>query len=172
MQESYTKVIQSQGSDSSSMYDGIADAEILRPLPLLPWQTPLNRFQNLFLHWFKTASFWCILWLGLFRVCPVVVVVLLVVLLYHHHELHARAASAGFAYRKKGLGYGRGGLGGEGPKCRQHSDGYKLSCMCLSLFLLSYCILFKFPTVRFLRLYRRHRFAIRNRNQLEGNSGE
>lgn len=43
--------------------------------------------------------------------------------------------------------------------------------MCLSLFLLSYCILFKFPTVRFLRLYRRHRFAIRNRNQLEGNSG-
>lgn len=42
--------------------------------------------------------------------------------------------------------------------------------MCLSLFLLSYCILFKFPTVRFLRLYRRHRFAIRNRNQLEGNS--
>lgn len=45
----------------------------------------------------------------------------------------------------------------------------ELSCMCLS-----YCILFKFPTVWFLRfagytltyLYRSHRFAIRNRNQL------
>lgn len=47
----------------------------------------------------------------------------------------------------------------------------ELSCMCLS-----YCILFKFPTVRFLRFartyvrvpsYRCHRFAIRNRNQLQ-----
>lgn len=104
------------------------------------------------------------------RVCPVVS-------LYHnHHESYTHEL------RLPALHTGRGGSGlgpwyQEGVRVKAQSadniatDGYKLSCMCLSLFLLSYCILFKFPTVRFLRLYRRHRFAIRNRNQLEGNSG-
>lgn len=103
--------IQSQSSDTSSMYHGIGNA--LQRFPyslLLPWQTPLNRFAELVFALVLTASFWCILWLGLFRV---LLVLLVVVLLYHHHELHARAASASFAYRK-GLAQQRGAKGGEG----------------------------------------------------------
>lgn len=104
----------------------------------LPWQTPLNRFAELVFALVLTASFWCILWLGLFRV---LLVRLVVVLLYHHHELHARAASASFAYRK-GLAQQGGTVRRErGCRAAQSADNRATgtnyhACVCLYFFCL------------------------------------
>lgn len=74
----------------------------------------------------------------LFRVLLVLLVLRVVVLLYHHHELHARAASASFAYRK-GLAQ-HGGCRG-GYRAAQSADNRATgtnyhACVCLYFFCL------------------------------------